>query len=551
MKRCTPSELEAIAVQLKADSPPETQQEIETRLSSVISEWNTVVSKLSGLLSSLGQVESTWSSIEERKTALEDWLREVCPAGKVTNLQRVMEELPSKMTEMNELHISWITLSLEDSKSTRKIPFTLELEGISRKLEFLKSYLSTVHEEIDKETPETGERICEQAAQTLASVSAEQSQQTEGGDDEPSRIPTVQSQLLRLGELSSKMKACGGQKEDLGQALVRSQSLFHSTFEEYVRLWSSLPEGGIHLLEDSLSRCADYLGKSEQPTSYAELVEESSMLEVHRKLLSGPSECLASAVEAGHPELSQTCSDLLLKLTEREEAFKAKLVHWSQYKKSHDSFSKWIHFMEREKREMDLPFLQLKRLPIIKAKVDSLLKEVADGEAVLQDFKSKGERLPEFPEISSQLSSATNRLNNITAALNVWSDKVARLMKLGGEANKTIDEVSSKLDQAAEALRDIERPVNFVGWKQCIPQLEKIYGEVASVDLDKLSQFTEEMNESLSPSDAKLLDQRVRSLLQQKVEILSTLGDMKREAERKLDLIPDFDLKCVIHIFVS
>lgn len=77
-----------------------------------------------------------------------------------------MNELRALATEL------CLTLSLDSEEALKQghqLPITLELEGLSRKLQFLKSYLSSVHNLIVHTPAE--QQLLQEATVTLSSAS--------------------------------------------------------------------------------------------------------------------------------------------------------------------------------------------------------------------------------------------------------------------------------------------------------------------------------------------------------------------------------------------
>jgi len=58
----------------------------------------------------------------------------------------------------------------------------------------------------------------------------------------------------------------------------------------------------------------------------------------------------------------------------------------------------------------------------------------------------------------------------------------------------------------------------------------------------------EEMKAAISPADARLLSQKIWSLSQQHIDLVTAIAQNLSNAEDKLDLIPTFDSRLLIEI---
>lgn len=202
---------------------------------------------------------------------------------------------------------------------------------------------------------------------------------------EPSveRVDAVQKQLLKLGNAEGKMKAFesessseAGKDNQLTDLLKTSQQVFHQTFEEYIRIWKAVPlraesEEVLQLWQNSLLQCRSYL-EAPLPFTREQLIEDSTLCSVHQNILIGQSDSLATLVNK-RPTDFQTVETLYneieTELTERQSIISARLQTWNSYKRSQDGLSQWLQHMEKEKRALELPFLDLKRLSNAKSQI--------------------------------------------------------------------------------------------------------------------------------------------------------------------------------------
>jgi hypothetical protein len=185
--------LQTIAEKLKSDCPEDVQLQIDTTVNNLVSEWRVVEERLTCLKNIYSQADTSWARINVLKNEIEDWIRTVCPhveLGKPSSniISMLKEKFPLYETKLEELQglAGELCLTLSSSKKPSpssqeesdnetvgeeksQLPLNLELEIISRKLTFLKTYLSSL-QAILEGSPERIQ-LLEEAKLTLSSAS--------------------------------------------------------------------------------------------------------------------------------------------------------------------------------------------------------------------------------------------------------------------------------------------------------------------------------------------------------------------------------------------
>jgi hypothetical protein len=190
--------------------------------------------------------------------------------------------------------------------------------------------------------------------------------------------------LLKLGNAEGKMKAVQSASSvpdtQLTELLRSSQGTFLKTFEEYLKLWRIIPERAnveevLQLWASYLNQCQKYV-EEPVPFIHEQLIEDETLCKVHHSIICGQNQSLSSLVEQrplDFESVEALYRDVEHKLTSRQKQIQSRLEIWKSYRKSSDTFSVWMRRMEKEKRSLDLPFLQLKRLPTVKTQIEVCL----------------------------------------------------------------------------------------------------------------------------------------------------------------------------------
>lgn len=357
----------------------------------------------------------------------------------------------------------------------------------------------------------------------------------------------------------------------LTELLHNSRRIFQQTFVEYLRVWKILSEReSTHeifaIWQNYLIQCQNYL-KEPIPITREQLIEDESLCKVYQTILNGQHSTLsehaanvgtASGGSSGQdpvvdlPALEKLYWEIETQLVSRQKEIDTRLGHWKNFLKGQDSFASWLRTMEREKRALELPFLQLKRLAATTSKIEMLLEKCVRGQELLDEFKTAKDALIPFasPELKASLlqdvSTNNARFQNIQAALRTWLDHTNRLADMNDNFQQKTGKITQLLSDLNERLAEEKVPTTFSHLKKYITKLERLQKEAEDVTplLEEVRSCLEDMKSAISPGDARLLSQKLWWLSQQHVELLSTLQQNRSEAEEKVDLIPVFDTKC-------
>jgi len=163
----------------------------------------------------------------------------------------------------------------------------------------------------------------------------------------------------------------------LTELLKSSQGTFLKTFEEYLKLWRIIPERAnaeeIHQLWTSYLDQSQKYVEEPVPFTNEQLIEDETLCKVHHSIIRGQNQSLSSLVQQ-QPQDFENVEALYRevedKLTARQQQIQSRLEVWRNYRKSSDTFSTWLRRMEKEKKGLDLPFIQLKRVPAVKSQIE-------------------------------------------------------------------------------------------------------------------------------------------------------------------------------------
>jgi len=185
--------LQSLGEKLKSDCPEDVQLQIDTNVNNLVGEWKALEERLTGLQNVYLRADTIWTEINIEKNEIEEWIRTVCPhvelgkpsANIVSMLKDQFPVYEKKLEDVKGLaeNLSGTLASSKPKKlseeeedrptpavdETKQLPLNLELEILSRKLTFLKTYLTSVQTLLEG-SPER-RQLVEEARLTLTSAS--------------------------------------------------------------------------------------------------------------------------------------------------------------------------------------------------------------------------------------------------------------------------------------------------------------------------------------------------------------------------------------------
>lgn len=295
---------------------------------------------------------------------------------------------------------------------------------------------------------------------------------------EPSseRLQVVFNQLLALGNAQGRMQAAHASQQEIpdSEFVQNMQFVFNQTLLEYFKVWNFLSErndkGEIKKLwSHHLQDCQNYLTSS-IPSNEEQLIEDLALSKVYDNILGEQYTSLSSSIEKSPVEFESLVSlhtTLEEELQKRRDAMNERLELWKRFRKSQETLSSWLKHMEKEKRALDLPFLQLKRVNVTKRNIEGLIQSVPLGEQFLADFKTdKASLLPYCsPDLKSTLQqefgAQSAQLDNLQAALKTWLSRIVHLEKMNEFLEQKSDSVFGSIDEIDGKLVDLGTPTTF------------------------------------------------------------------------------------------
>ncbi|XP_076751946.1 muscle-specific protein 300 kDa-like isoform X2 [Xylocopa sonorina] len=232
---------------------------------------------------------------------------------------------------------------------------------------------------------------------------------------------------------------------------------------------------------------------------------------------------------------------------ERHTAVRDRLAAWDRYKIDQSKLLAWLKEIERERSQLQLRFIHLRRLDKILQRIQTLLGKIPQGEAQLESLQMQQETVlvncDEALAVSVRMEHAADaqRIANLSASLETWRDFIQRIQKLYAEYDERTKRIGSTLDDISQVLSTAfhAKPASLSKTKEQLESIQQLQNRLSDMtaDLESLGVITEQLRECLSPSDMKSLNQQRTLLCQQH-------GDLEHQAAL---LICRLDERCGLY----
>ncbi|XP_029053380.2 nesprin-1-like isoform X2 [Osmia bicornis bicornis] len=330
------------------------------------------------------------------------------------------------------------------------------------------------------------------------------------------------------------------------EVLQLRQKVFRETFQQYHRLSTRLVKTqdsvtALKLWQEYLSHVQDFLS-NDVPADYSGLSEHRNLCEVLMNLLTDQQNLILTVRSEAGGNLSTTeqfniltnlHNETLSKIIERHAAVRDMLTAWDRYKVDRSKLLGWLKEIERERSQLHLRFINLRRLDKILQRMQALLDKIPEGEAQSKSLQEQQETLlincdgALAASIRMEHAADSQRIANLSAGLQTWRDFIQKIQKLHAEYEEQTRNISATFEEISQTLSTAfhAKAANVSRTSEQLESVRQLQNRLSntSIDLESLGVITEQLRECLSPSDVKSLNHQ-RALLCQRH------GDLEHQA---------------------
>lgn len=400
------------------------------------------------------------------------------------------------------------------------------------------------------------------------------------------QLVALRTHLLSLGKTETQLKhlhehAIDGSptsehEHSIVEVLELWQTVFQETFQQYHRLSSRLVQSSdsasaLRLWREYLQHVQAFLS-SGVPEDYSSLTENRHLCEVHQNLLTSQQTVLSLKTDGSSnvdPALAEQFNSLtnlhnetLSRIIERHTEIEVRLSAWDKYKNDQSQLLEWLKNKEKERTQLQLRYIHLRRVPHTLNRVETLIEQIPIGEIDAENLRKQQTYLLRFSNdalatsIRMEHAAIAQRIGNLRAALETWRIFLTKIIDLGKTYNVKVKELQSSFEETQNVitLTSNDLPATPAEIDSKVNQLrgQRVRLNNLTGDLEQINVIQEELKECISPNDMKTIRQTVWILWQQQAELDQQLSLLINQIEERLSLSAIFLAKherFVINLF--
>ncbi|KAK5645556.1 hypothetical protein RI129_006856 [Pyrocoelia pectoralis] len=581
------AELRSCAEPLASSCTPEVSAHVEAAVTEAVTAWEDTCTNLRELCTRYQTAADLWKQYRDASELIREWcdtqmesVNGLEPEEAVKTVKVCQDTLAAHTSRLAELRnlVSEIAAAVGLDGNAL---LGGEVEALGHRLQDVRESLTILADVAEGQANSTNQIQEEfvKAKDYLTSVQMS----VIGIDAVPDnqvekKLETLRDHLLELSKTESriqKMKDSSLEKSrprrtesSIIEILQLWQQVFRETFQQYHRLSTRLIKN-----EDSMAALKlwqEYLLHVQQfllgsiPSEYNSLAEHQRLLEVHQNLLTTQQSILqplsnrdSKLYELNLLEQFNTLTNLhnetLSKIIDRHGEVSNRLSAWDRYRYDQNRLLGWLKDMEKERERLQLRYINIRRVPKVLAKIQTLLSQIPQGEEQSEQLQKQQPQLLQFSDdafgasIRMEHVAIVQRISNLQAGLDTWKqflERIGALVKVYEEKVKKIQDLfDSFQDTINSNSQELPGTHSVIAYR--LETLRQIRGKLNDLtkDLEQLGVTQEQLKECVSPMDMKTISQRMWLLWHQQGDIDHQLTILCHQLEERLGLRSAFEAR--------
>ncbi|XP_026810785.1 uncharacterized protein LOC113552228 [Rhopalosiphum maidis] len=525
------------------------KDQIDEIIDGDLKQWNDTGVAVKQLVERYEKASKTLHSYQQLRESTNNWLNnkllsietteDVSDKTKSIDKQKEnLVELRKMITDVAET----IGLNLDDAPLN-------EIEELSLKLEKVQKVLAALGDVADKKN-KMSDNI-EDAKRLLHDIEKNSSKSTKNNDE---NLKELRMKLLDLNKSKKEMDEsfdidnfeiplCEKRTYSIIEVFQLWQQIFKETFNQYRKLSCSLLENEnniavFELWHDYLMYVQEFL-KSPVPGDYHSLTSHERLCQVHQEVLISQMDTIPNCMNKpdiiSEPEAMERFTSLMdlhnATMTELESTHQevwTKLGHWKEYRTNVKKVYEWLWKVEKVHSNLNLKFINTRRLPQLKSQITSLLNNLAVERSQINDLENRQNTIFEFCDkptetgYRKELIAISQRVNEIQASLEVWNGYLENIEKLttsfdvqSTEIDQVLQNVQTKLDTLKNEFGSNEDIVPSDKLKIESNKIQELNNSLKQLDpqLSSTADIRDKLKDSLDPIEIRSFGQKLRFLI--------------------------------------
>lgn len=399
--------------------------------------------------------------------------------------------------------------------------------------------------------------------------------------DTEEKLQALRDHLIALGKAEGQIQRIKDQTLEVTTVKTETsvieilelwQQVFRETFQQYHRLSSRLVKNedgaaALRLWQEYLLNVQQFL-QGTIPGDYQSLSEHQHLCQVHQNLLTTQQNVLkpsdrksnqlaSSLVESSVMEQFNTLTNLhnetLSSIIDRHGEVQKRLQAWEKYRMDQSYLLEWLKNLEKEREQMQLRYLHVRRIPSLTSRIQSLLDKIPEGEQQAASLQEQQNLLLSYCDdalatsIRMEHVAIKQRISNLQAGLQTWKQFIDRISNLVVSHEERVQATQKLFDGIQAVINESQTqiPTSHARIANRLELLQRTRERLAFAvkELEQLGLSQEQLKECLSTSDIKTVNQRMWLLWHQHGDLDHQLATICHQLEEKLGIKSMFETR--------
>jgi len=536
------------------------KQQIDNIIENDLKQWVDTGVAVKQLVDRYEKASKTLHDYQQLKESTNDWLNaKLLSVESTEDVSEKTKSIDKQKENLVDLRNMITDVAETIGLNSDDVPLN-EIEELSLKLDKVQKVLTALGDVAAKKNKISYE--IENAKQFLHDIEKNSSKPIKNNDE---KLKELRSILLDLNKSKKEMDESldidsfevplnEKRTYSIVEVLQLWQQIFKETFQEYRKLSCSLLENEnnvavFEIWHDYLIYVQEFL-QSPIPGDYHSLTSHERLFQVHQEVLISQMDtipnCMNKPDVISEPAAMERLSSLIdlhnetmTKLENTHQEVWTKIELWKEYRTNVKKVYEWLWSVEKTHSNLNLKFINTRRLPNLKIQITNLLSDLAKNRSQIEDLEKRQNTIFTFCDKTTEtgyrkeLIAISQRINEIQASLEVWNGYLENIEKQINAFGNQSTEINRVLQDGQNKFETLQHEFNYKQ-EDIVPsdklntemkKIQELNNQLKQLDTQLLSttDIRDKLKDSLDPIEIRSYGQKLRFLKYHQKDLLYQL----------------------------